>query len=282
MITIPELVAQTLSSFLTSDTRDRFGSSHARLTEVLPFAARLTLECIGNSDALYHDVEHTMLVTLAGHDILMGRMMLRPTTATDYANFILACLTHDIGYVRGIVQGDTDDSYVADLTGRTVRLPRGATDASLAPHHVDRSKLFASERFDGVEEIDSGRIARAIEFTRFPYTTDSTSDELTEEEGMLLRAADLIGQLGDPNYLRKTNALFYEFEEIGLNKKLGYETPADVVYKYPQFYWNNVAPQIQGAIRYLNITASGRQWIANLYSNVFRAEREPGLSGPQP
>lgn len=281
MITIPELVAQTLSSFLTSDTRDRFGSSHARLTEVLPFAARLTLECIGNSDALYHDVEHTMLVTLAGHDILMGRMMLRSTTAADYANFILACLTHDIGYVRGIVHGDTEDSYVADMTGRTVRLPRGATDASLAPHHVDRSKLFASERFDDVDEVDASRIARAIEFTRLPYA-DFPNDELVEEEGMLLRAADLIGQLGDPNYLRKASALYYEFEEIGLNRKLGYETPADVVYKYPQFYWNNVAPQIQGAIRYLNITASGRQWIANLYGNVFRAEREPGLSGPQP
>ncbi len=34
---------------------------------------------------------------------------------------------------------------------------------------------------------------------------------------MLLRAADLIGQLGDPNCLRKANALFYEFEEIDLN-----------------------------------------------------------------
>ena len=280
MITIPELLAQSLSSFLTADTRDRFGSSHARLTEVVPFAARLTLECIGNSDALYHDIEHTMLVTLAGHDILMGRMLSRATTAADYANFILACLTHDIGYVRGIVQGDSDDSFVADVTGRTVRLARGASDAALAPYHVDRSKLFVSERFDAVEEVDADRIARAIEFTRFPYT-ESSNDELIEEEGMLLRAADLIGQLGDPNYLRKSNALFHEFEEIGLNRKLGYETPADVVYKYPQFYWNNVAPQIPTAIRYLNITSSGRQWIANLYSNVFRAEREPGLSGPQ-
>lgn len=281
MITIPELLAQTLASFLTTDTRDRFGSSHARLAEVLPFAARLTLECIGNSDALYHDIEHTMLVTLAGHDILMGRMLLRPTTAVDYANFTLACLTHDIGYVRGIVQGDGEQSYVADLSGRMIRLPRGASDAALAPYHVDRSKLFVSERLDSVEEVDPVRIARAIEYTRFPYT-DSSNDELLEEEGMLLRAADLIGQLGDPNYLKKANALFYEFEEIGLNRKLGYETPADVVYKYPQFYWNNVAPQIQAAIRYLNITSSGRQWIANLYSNVFRAEREPGLSGPQP
>jgi hypothetical protein len=30
------------------------------------------------------------------------------------------------------------------------------------------------------------------------------------------------------------------------------------------------------------VTSSGRRWIAGLYSNVFRAEREPRLSGPQP
>jgi len=281
MFTIPQLVAQALGAFLTSESKDRFGSSEARLAELLPFAAKLTLECIGNSDALYHNIEHSLLVSLAGHDILMGRSMLRPTTATDYANFILACLVHDIGYVRGIVQGDDDDSFVADLSGRTVRLPRGSSDAALAPYHVDRSKLFVFERLDGAEEVDASRIARAIEYTRFPYTS-SSNDDLTEEEGLLLRAADLIGQLGDPNYLRKANALFYEFEEIGLNKSLGYDTPADIVYKYPQFYWNNAAPQLQTAIRYLNVTSSGRQWIANLYGNVFRAEREMNLSGPQP
>jgi hypothetical protein len=281
MFTIPQLVAQALGNFLTSESKDRFGSSDARLAELLPFAAKLTLECIGNSDALYHNIEHSLLVSLAGHDILMGRSMLRPTTATDYANFILACLVHDIGYVRGIVQGDDDDSFVADLSGRTVRLPRGSSDAALAPYHVDRSKLFVFERLDGAEEVDASRIARAIEYTRFPYTS-SSNDDLTEEEGLLLRAADLIGQLGDPNYLRKANALFYEFEEIGLNKSLGYDTPADIVYKYPQFYWNNAAPQLQTAIRYLNVTSSGRQWIANLYGNVFRAEREMNLSGPQP
>jgi len=263
MITIPELVSQALGAFLTAETKGRFGSSHAGLTELLPFAAKLTLECIGNSDALYHDIEHSMLVTLAGHDILTGRTLLRPTTAGDYANFIVACLTHDIGYVRGVVQGDEDESYIADATGRTIRLPRGSSDAALAPYHVDRSKLFVLERLDAVEEVDATRIARAIEYTRFPYAT-SSNDDLVEEEGLLLRAADLIGQLGDPHYMRKSNALFYEFEEIGLNKKLGYETPADIVYMYPQFYWNNVAPQIQAAVRYLNVTSSGRQWTATL------------------
>jgi hypothetical protein len=280
MITIPELVVQALGSFLTLETKGLFASSHARLTELLPFAAKMTLDCIGNSDALYHNIEHSMLVTLAGHDILIGRALLRPTTASDYANFILACLTHDIGYVRGIVQGDEGESYVADVTGRTVRLPRGSSDAALAPYHVDRSKLFVLERLDAVEELDATRIVRAIEYTRFPYAS-SSNDDLIEEEGLLLRAADLIGQLGDPHYMKKSNALFYEFEEIGLNRTLGYDTPADIVYKYPQFYWNNVAPQIQTAIRYLNVTSSGRQWIANLYSNLFRAEREMNLSGPQ-
>jgi hypothetical protein len=82
-----------------------------------------------------------------------------------------------------------------------------------------------------------------------------------------LRAADLIGQLGDPHYLRKANALFYEFEEIGLNRQLGYESPADLVDKYPKFYWDSITPHIHTAIRYLNVTSSERRWIAGLYSN---------------
>ena len=273
-------MAQALGSFLTAETKGRFGATNARLPEILPYAARLTLECIGNSDALYHNLEHSMLVTLAGHDILIGRAMLRPTTPEDYANFIIACLTHDIGYVRGIVQGDSHDFYVADVTGRN--------DSSAAGIVGRRARAVSCRSLQVVRlrapRLQRGfrclRIARAIEHTRFPYAP-SSNDDLIEEEGLLLRAADLIGQLGDPNYMKKANALFYEFEEVGMNKTLGYDTPADIIYKYPQFYWKNVAPQVQTAIRYLNVTSSGRQWIANLYSNVFRAEREMDLSGPQ-
>jgi hypothetical protein len=283
MITLPELAAEALGSFLASDMKDRFGSSHARLAELIPFAARLALECIGNSDALYHNVEHTMLVTLAGHEIFKGRALLKPSTPADYSNFIVACLAHDIGYVRGLLKGDDDHSYVVDATGRKVSLPRGSSDAALAPYHVERSKLFVLERLAPVGEVDGARIARAIEFTRFPYSSGVDDEkEGIDEEVSLLRAADLIGQLGDPHYLRKVNALYYEFEEIGLNRQLGYASPADLVDKYPQFYWNTVSPHIQGAIRYLNVTSNGRRWIAGLYSNVFRAERDPRLSGPQP
>jgi hypothetical protein len=281
MITLPQLAAEGLGSFLASDVRNRFGASHARLAEIIPFAACIALECIGNSDALYHNVEHTMLVTLAGHEIFMGRSLLKRSTPADYANFIVACLTHDIGYVRGIIKGDDNEGYVIDGTGRKVTLPRGASDAALAPHHVERSKLFVLDRLAEVEELDGERIARAIECTRFPYRSPADEGEI-DEEGSLLRAADLIGQLGDPHYLRKSNALYHEFEETGMNKQFGYETPADLYDRYPQFYWSSVFPHTQAGIRYLNFTSAGRQWIAGLYSNVFRAERELHLSGPQP
>jgi hypothetical protein len=278
MITVPELAAEALGSYLSSQLSSRFGSTEAGLTELIPSVARLALECIGNSDALYHNVEHTMLVTLVGYDIMKGRSLLMPTSASDYAHIIVACLLHDIGYVRGLLDGDSEDGYVIDAKGGKAQLSRGSSDAALTPYHVERSKLFAMDRLATIELLDAARIARAIECTRFPATGQP---EENGEEGSLVRAADLIGQLGDPHYLRKANALYYEFEEVGMNKQLGYGSPADLTDLYPSFYFNSVSPYIQTAIRYLNVTSSGRQWIAGLYSNVFRAERDLSLSGPE-
>ena len=280
MITVPELAAEALGSFLAEHMGRRFGSTDPGLIELGQSAARLAIDCIGNSDALYHNVEHTMLVTLVGYDILKGRRLLTETNASDFAHLIAACLFHDIGYVRGILKGDSaDDGYIIDAKGNRAKLPRGSSDAALFPYHVDRSKLFVMDRIGKIKSLDAARIANAIEFTRFPSPHDG--DDSDGELGTLVCAANLIGQLGDPHYLRKANALYYEFEEVGMNKQLGYTSPADLTDLYPQFYWNSVSPQIQSAIRYLNVTSSGRQWIANLYSNVFRAERDISLFGPQ-
>jgi hypothetical protein len=277
MMTLPELAVESLEQFLRDYMNRIFGSMRKDLNHFVPIASRLALECIGNSDALYHNVEHTMLVTLAGHDIFRGRALQTHLSVEDYAHVILACLTHDIGYVRGLLVEDDEDGFVIDVSGTRVSLPRGASDASLMPYHVDRSKLYMQRRLEGFEVFNRERILSAIEGTRFPPREGQEYDA----EASLLRAADFIGQLGDPNYIRKANALYYEFEEVGINRQLGYDSPADIVNRYPQFYWNSVAPHIQTEIGYLNKTSSGRQWIANLYANVFRAEQEIKLSGPQ-
>ncbi len=278
MITVPKLAAETLGSYLADHMSRRFGVADGRLTEFIPLAANLALECIGNSDALFHNVEHTMLVTLAGYDIMKGRALVVPTSASDFAHVICACLFHDIGYVRGIVKGDSPESYVIDGNGGTVKLPRGSSDAALMPYHVERSKLYVLDRIGHSKILDAARIARAIEYTRI-RTDQNLNDE--GEDGMLVRAADMIGQLGDPHYLRKANALYHEFNEVGMNRQFGYTSPADLTRRYPQHYWNTISPHIQTAIRYLNFTSSGRQWIANLYANIFCAERDLSLTGPE-
>ena len=277
MITIPELASEASGSHLAAHIGRRFGSTDAGLIEIVQSAARLATDCIGNSAALYHNVEHTMLVTLAGYDILKGRRLLKETNADDYAHVLVACLFHDIGYVRGILNGDSADAYVIDAEGNKTELGRGSSDAALMPYHVDRSKLFVMDRFAKAKMLDATRIANAIESMRFPPSAHDSGNE----EGMLVRAADLIGQLGDPHYLRKANALYYEFEEVGMNKQLGYDSPADLTDQYPKFFWSSISPFIQSAIRYLNVTSRGRQWIANLYSNVLSAERDLSLYGPQ-
>jgi len=233
MITVPELAAESLGSYLSSHLSRRFGTTEAGLTELIPAVARLALECIGNSDALYHTVEHTMLVTFVGYEIMKGRSLLADTSPDEYAHVLVACLLHDIGYVRGVLAGDSEDGYVVDDKGGKVRLSRGASDAALTPYHVERSKLFALDRLAKMDLIDAGRIVRAIECTRFPSVDEPDGDDA--EEGSLVRAADLIGQLGDPHYLRKANALYHEFEEVGMNRQLGYDSPADLTDLYPQF-----------------------------------------------
>ena len=128
--------------------------------------------------------------------------------------------------------------------------------------------------------VDATRVADAIECTRFPPMPTRDTAELSREP-RLVQAADLIGQLGDPLYSRKANALFWEFEEIGMNRQLGYSSPADLIDRYPSFYWNTVSEHLGGAIKYLNMTVSGRQWIANLHHHVLCAENDDRLMGPQ-
>jgi len=91
---------------------------------------------------------------MVGRDILKGMTLSQQIEPTDYIHLIVACLLHDIGYMRGVLSGDTETEFVMDGSGKKISLPRGVSDASLSPYHVDRSKLFALERL--------GKIALAL------------------------------------------------------------------------------------------------------------------------
>jgi hypothetical protein len=249
-----------------------YGQLDSEYPDIVAFVGRLALENIANSDAPYHNVTHTILVTDVGIEILHGKhISYGGVTTKDWLHFMISLLCHDIGYVRGVCKGDTTGHYVKDMEGNLVTLEPGASDAALTPYHVARGKLFIQERFGHVEILDASIIEANIEHTQFPVPQDEIHATTSDYPG-LLRAADLIGQLADVHYMRKIAALFNEFRETGANEKLGYKTAADLRASYPSFFWTMVAPYIQDAIRLLNVTQEGKQWVSNLYAHVFAEE----------
>jgi hypothetical protein len=280
MLNLNQLSIDYLVDEIQKSYSQTYSDFEPRVNNVVSWTARLALEIIANTDALYHNMDHTVMVTLAGLSIIEGKHLKEGgVTPQDWLQYMVALLCHDIGYVRGVLQLDNGNRFATGVGDEMVTLPATGTDVSLTPYHVDRSKQFIRERFgngllDGMDElIDAERICEYIEFTRFPPRTDPAYQD-TSGFGGLTRAADFIGQLGDPNYLRKTPALYYEFEETNANQQLGYSAPTDLRKSYAGFFWNIVNPYIQDAIKYLSITQRGKQWIANLYAQVFTVEHD--------
>ena len=274
------LVARAFASHLARGYREVYGRFEPDYTPTLRAIARLAVERIGDSDALYHDYRHTVLVTMVGQAILHGRLMVETVTPDDWLHFTVATLLHDIGYLRGACRGDGEGRCVIDAAGTVIDLPRGASDAFLAPWHIERGKLFVRQRCALTPGLDVERICRGIELTRFPVPEDNDHAE-TETEAGLVRAADLIGQLADPGHAQKFGALFHEFVEIGKAERLGYTNPADVAAQYPKFFWNAVEPYIGAALGHLERTVDGRLWTAQLYAHVFVEEHRRSRGGPE-
>lgn len=266
---------------LQAGYEQNYGGLKSNYGNIIAWSGRMALENIANSDALYHNVEHTILVTLVGQEILRGKHIREGgVSCEDWLHFMISLLCHDIGYIKGVCRADRNGYYATGIDGGRVFLEPGSTDAGLTPYHVDRGKLFVEERFGGNTWLSADVIKRNIELTRFPVPDDSDHQDTVQYPG-LVRAADLIGQLSDPRYLNKVSALYYEFEETGFNKSVGYKNPGDLRREYPKFYWNVVYPYIKGAIEYLSLTQEGKQIIANLQSNVFIVEHDLS-STPEP
>jgi hypothetical protein len=269
-----ELVINAFVESLQQDYHRAYGVLEPSYPGIIAWAGHMALESIANSDALYHDVEHTIMVTLVGQEILKGKHLREGgVSPRDWMHFMLSLLCHDIGYVRGVCRGDRNGIYTTGLDEQTITLSPGASDAALTPYHVDRGKHFVRERFGGHTIIDAEVVAANIERTRFPVPLDGDHHGTDDYPG-LVRAADLIGQLASPSHMRKLPALFYEFEETGVNAALGYKNPDDLRASYPTFFWQVVTPYIQDGLRHLRATQTGKQWIANLHAHVFAVEHD--------
>lgn len=252
---------------------DAFPESPSSYADIIADAVNASLSLIGRSDALYHDVEHTCLVTLCGLEIFTGKKILEGELgAEDWLHFTLALLFHDVGYIKNILVNDNDTGQIINYSGDRIGISHQNTDAALTPYHVERGKMFIMQR-NWDKSINKELLCDLISYTQFPVPDRNTDDKETsenfEELANLVSSADLIGQLADPMYNIKVPRLFYELEETGSAKKMGYHSPGDLRRGYPGFFLNFVRPYISKALHYLSVTEDGRSWVSSLNYHIF-------------
>jgi hypothetical protein len=176
-------------------------------------------------DTLYHDVRHTLDMTLATARLIDGheracapaeRLGARRATLG-----VLVALLHDAGYLRR-----SSESGVAN----------GAVFTKV---HVSRSAEFAQAYLPQIgfgAEAQLG--ARLVHFTGYEMDLDqiAVDDPRDRMLGCMVGAADLIGQMSDRMYLEKCRDFLYtEFvwADIARDK---YASAADLIMKTPDFY----------------------------------------------
>lgn len=273
-----------IDAFVTHCVRryqEAFPNRNLGHEEFLEQAARTALETLLNCDCPYHDANHTILVTDVGQTILRGRLISQgDVSPQEWVHAVVAMLFHDIGYLRGLLKDDRQGSYIADEAGNRVTPPEGATDAYLMPHHVTRGCMYIRERFASEPLIDVATVTGYIEMTRFPVPEDRCYQNIETFAG-LVRAADLIGQMGDPLYVQKLARLYVEFCETGEAHRLNYYNAAEMRAGFPEFFYEHVYPYITEGLRFLRKTQEGQQWTSNLFHHLHNEQgNEPGW-GPE-
>lgn len=272
MLDVTKILIERFQGLLADYYRAEFGDEDPRHLQTILESCRDALGSIARCNASYHNVEHTIYVTTAGQAVLAGKRKETEIDSTLWLNITIALLYHDVGFVPDLCEQDGNGKYCTGKGDETVSFERGKTNASLMPYHVDRGQRYIQEAYASNDSLDIGLINRCIERTRFPIPKDPDY-QVTDDYPGLVRAADLIGQFSDPRYLHKLNALFQEFDEQGLNEKIGYRTLDDMLENYPDFYENMVHPYIADGLRLLQLTKEGRAINESLEANLETARK---------
>jgi len=210
--------------------------THARIDRAIVDVARLfrgEYRGYAACDTAYHDLQHTLDVSLAMARIMAGyvREAQGPVIDADLFSFgILAALFHDAGYIRRT--GDR----------------RHRNGAEYTQVHVSRGGRFLR---DYLAKVGLGRFSTAaaptLHFTGYeqPAEQIQVPDPIFRLLGNMLGSADIIAQMSDRCYLEKCyERLYPEFVIGGIDRRVGvdgkeelvFASAEDLIYHTPRFY----------------------------------------------
>ena len=185
-------------------------------------------------DTLYHDMRHTLDMTLAMARLVDGYE--RSCADADRLGprravlGVLIALLHDSGYLRRGSEAAVENGAVFTKT------------------HVSRGADFISGYLPGIGfGAEAALAARLVHFTGYEMEIDDIRIEHPKDRlvGCLVGTADLLGQMSDRMYLEKCREFLYKEFVWGKvarerlpdgHQLVRYASPEDLIIKTPGFY----------------------------------------------
>jgi hypothetical protein len=185
-------------------------------------------------DTLYHDIRHTLDMTLAMARLIDGHE--RSSARIDRLGArramlgVLVALLHDSGYIKR-----SSESHVEN-------------GAEFTKVHVSRSADFIAAYLPKIGfEAETPLAARLVHFTGYEMEIEDIRVEAAKDRllGCMVGTADLIGQMSDRMYLEKCREFLYREFVIGKvareslpdgKEVVRFASPEDLILKTPGFY----------------------------------------------
>ena len=210
-------------------------------------------------DTVYHDIQHTLDMSLAMARLLAGyEMTSAPADRLGHERAVvglIAALFHDSGYIRR--RSETAILNGAEFTG----------------FHVSRSAEFLRTYMPQIGLVNQAPIAaQVVHFTGYEMSLDDIEldDPKDSLMGHLLGTADLMAQMADRCYLEKCrDRLYAEFVLAGVatravasQTKIQYESGIDLLRQTPEFFRlfarERLEKKFNRAYRYMEAVCDGR------------------------
>ncbi len=223
------------------------GQDHSRMVVAFDIFRQLfqgELPGFAGCDTIYHDMQHSLDVTLAMGRILGGQERAAPASEKLGHELcmvgIVAALFHDAGYIRRT----EDEDFV--------------NGAQYTKSHVSRSAQFLEQFMPMFGMTD--HIADTVQLVHYTgYEVDLNSLRFSDPRyrimGKLLGTADLAAQMADRCYLEKCrDRLYSEFvlggvaitEQNDGTTRIEYQSGEDLLEKTPMFYENVTRERLKG------------------------------------
>ena len=220
-------------------------------------------------DTLYHDMRHTLDMTLAMARLMDGydRVAAEPDRLGPRRAVlgILIALLHDSGYLKRKSEAEVENGAIFTKV------------------HVSRSAdLLASYLPQLGFGEDAQAASRIVHFTGYEMAVEDipVRDEKDRMLGCMVGTADLIGQMSDRMYLEKVRHFLYdEFVWANIAREqmpdgreiIRYASAEDLIQKTPGFYEyvarDRINKKLDGADRYAEAHFGGE----NLYQQAIDA-----------